>query len=260
MNQANLAQRLLQAAREQVALPREQGDGLDLASGYELQRLGMRVREARHERLSGWKVAFAGAAAQRRFGLSEPVYGALTDAMAVAEGQTVDLAGLIQPKLEIELAVVMGQDLNPGFYSDEALLAAIGEVAAAFEIADCRWQGWGFEAGAFVADNSAAAAYCLSARQPFDARRHAQVEYRLMHEGHALGCGLSSLGDESPLSNTCWLIRRLLADGHRLSAGQIILSGALLPPIAIEPGCYRLSMLGMELALEFQAGQGPESL
>ena len=128
------------------------------------------------------------------------------------------------------------------------------------EIADCRWQGWGFEAGAFVADNSAAAAYCLSARQPFDARRHAQVEYRLMHEGHALGCGLSSLGDESPLSNTCWLIRRFLADGHRLSAGQIILSGALLPPIAIEPGCYRLSMLGMELALQFQVGRGPESL
>ncbi len=260
MSQANLAQRLLQAAREQVALPREQGDGLGLAAGYELQRLGVLVREARHERLSGWKVAFASAAAQRRFGLSEPVYGALTDAMAVAEGQTVDLAGLIQPKLEIELAVVMGQGLNPGFYSDEALLAAIGEVAAAFEIADCRWQGWGFEAGAFVADNSAAAAYCLSARQPFDARRHAQVEYRLMHEGHALGCGLSSLGDESPLSNTCWLIRRLLADGHRLSAGQIILSGALLPPIAIEPGCYRLSMLGMELAMQFQVGRGPESL
>ncbi|MEQ9727975.1 2-keto-4-pentenoate hydratase [Pseudomonas sp. WHRI 8822A] len=260
MSQANLAQRLLQAAREQVPLPREQGDGLGLAAGYELQRLGVLVREARHERLSGWKVAFAGAAAQRRFGLSEPVYGALTDAMAVAEGQTVDLAGLIQPKLEIELAVVMGQDLNPGFYSDEALLAAIGEVAAAFEIADCRWQGWGFEAGAFVADNSAAAAYCLSARQPFDVRRHAQVEYRLMHEGHALGCGLSSLGDESPLSNTCWLIRRLLADGHRLSAGQIILSGALLPPIAIEPGCYRLGMLGMELALQFQVGRGPESL
>lgn len=260
MNQANLAQRLLQAAREQVALPREQGDGLDLASGYELQRLGMRVREARHERLSGWKVAFAGAAAQRRFGLSEPVYGALTDAMAIAEGQVVDLAGLIQPKLEIELALILGQDLDPGFYSDEALHAAIGEVAAAFEIADCRWQSWSFEAGAFVADNAAAAAYCLSARQPFDAKRHDQVEYRLVHEGHALGRGASSFGDESPLSNACWLIRRLLADGHRLGAGQVILSGALLAPIAIEPGCYRLSMLGMELALQFQAGQGPESL
>lgn len=260
MSQANLAQRLLQAARERVALPREQGDGLNLAAGYELQRLGVLVREARHERLSGWKVAFAGAAAQRRFGLSEPVYGALTDAMAIAEGQPVDLAQLIQPKLEIELAVILGQDLNPGFYSDEELLRAIGEVAAAFEIADCRWQHWSFEAGAFVADNSAAAAYCLSARQPFDARRHAQVEYRLVHEGRALGDGVSSLGEESPLSNACWLIRRLLADGHRLSAGQIILSGALLPPVAIEPGGYRLSMLGMDLALQFQAGQGPEIL
>ena len=260
MSPANLAQRLLQAARERVALPREQGDGLNLAAGYELQRLGVLVREARHERLSGWKVAFAGAAAQRRFGLSEPVYGALTDAMAIAEGQPVDLAQLIQPKLEIELAVILGQDLNPGFYSDEELLRAIGEVAAAFEIADCRWQHWSFEAGAFVADNSAAAAYCLSARQPFDARRHAQVEYRLVHEGRALGGGVSSLGEESPLSNACWLIRRLLADGHRLSAGQVILSGALLPPVAIEPGGYRLSMLGMDLALQFQAGQGQESL
>lgn len=260
MSQANLAQRLLQAARERVALPRERGDDLELAAGYELQRLGVLVREANHERLSGWKVAFAGAAAQRRFGLSEPVYGALTDAMAMAEGQLVDLTQLIQPKLEIELALVLGQDLNPGFYSDEELLAAIGELAAAFEIADCRWQNWEFGAGAFVADNSAAAAYCLSARQPFDARRHAQVEYRLVHEGHTLGAGISNPGEESPLANTCWLIRRLLAEGHRLAAGQVILSGALLPPIGIEPGVYRLSMLGMELALQFQAGQGPESL
>jgi 2-keto-4-pentenoate hydratase len=232
-------------------------EALDRLEGYGLQRQGLVRRQAGGERLSGWKVAFAGRAAQARFGLDEPVYGGLTTVMQVEPGSAVSLGRLIQPKLEIELAFVFGRALEPGDYADEAILAAIAQVAPAFEIADCRWQGWRFGLGAFLADNAAAALYCVGPHVPFDPVRHACVAYHLEHEGVYLGSGDTLDREDTPLFNLCWLVRRLLADGHRVEAGQVVLSGALLAPMDIQPGTYHLHMLGTELALVFQAGVVP---
>lgn len=244
--------RLHGAAQAVHALPSLEPEAVDLPTGYTLQREALRRRQVGGERLTGWKVAFAGRAAQDRFGIDEPVLGALTDAMAVAPGNTLPLARLIQPKLEIELAFVLGRTLVPGFYSDEDILAAISEVAPAFEIADCRWQDWRFGVGAFLADNAAAALYCLGARVGFDPDRLSEVNYRLMYDGVSCGEGNVLAREDTPLANLCWLVRRLLADGQCVEAGQVVLSGSLLAPLDIKAGEYRLYMLGMELALVFR--------
>jgi 2-keto-4-pentenoate hydratase len=232
-------------------------EALDRLEGYGLLLQGLARRQAGGERLSGWKIAFAGRAAQARFGLDEPVYGGLTTVMQVEPGTAVSFERLIQPKLEVELAFVFGRTLVPGDYGDEEILAAIAEVAPAFEIADCRWQGWRFGLGAFLADNAAAALYCVGSPVPFDPVRHVCVAYHLEHEGVYLGSGDTQDREDSPLFNLCWLVRRLLADGHRVEAGQVVLSGALLAPMDIQPGTYHLHMLGTELALVFQAGVAP---
>jgi 2-keto-4-pentenoate hydratase len=258
MNSGNaLLNRLHQATCTVQAIAPLASGAIDRLAGYALQRQALDHRQAAGEQLSGWKVAFAGSAAQKRFGLDEPVYGALTDAMIVEPDTAVALSRLIQPKLEIELAFVLGRSLAPGDYRDEDILAAVGDVAPAFEIADCRWQAWDFGVGAFLADNAAAGHYCLGARIPFDPVRHASVAYRLACEGEPCGNGDTRGREDSPLENLCWLIRRLLADGQRVEAGQVVLSGALLPPINILPATYCLHMLGMELALVFTADADP---
>ena len=244
---------LLQAGASAHAIAPLAADALSVVSGYALQRLALDQRMSQGEHLTGWKVAFAGSVAQKRFGLDQPVYGALTDRMGIRPNSAVSLSQLIQPKLEIEMAIVLGQTLEPGHHSDEAILAAIGEVAPAFEIADCRWQGWSFGAGAFLADNAAAGLYCLGPRTAFNAARHTCVAYRLEGGGALCGEGDTQDREDAPLANLCWLIRRLLADGQRVEAGQIILSGALLAPMNIQPTTYRLHMFGTELALVFTA-------
>lgn len=233
------------------ALPEH--EALTVEQGYGLQRQALREQLEEGETLSGWKVAFAGALAQARFGLGEPVYGALTSGMQVAPDARIALVQLVQPKLEVEVAFLLGRDIPPGTYSDEQLLAAVGEVAPAFEIADSRWRDWSFEAGAFLADNAAAALYCLGRRQAFDPARHADLEYRLEHDGAPCGAGRTAGRADAPLVNLCWLLRRLLADGQPVRAGQVILSGALLSPLDIRLGEYRLHMLGEELLLGFDA-------
>ncbi|ROM61909.1 2-keto-4-pentenoate hydratase [Pseudomonas brassicacearum] len=249
-----LVARLHHAERSVQALPPLASQELDLLTGYALQREALRQRQVRGEQLTGWKVAFAGSAAQQRMGVHEPVLGGLTNAMAVEPGSSVALARLIQPKLEIELAFVLGRTLVPGEYSDEAILAAVSEVAPAFEIADCRWQAWNFGVGAFLADNAAAGLYCVGSRVRFDPAQLACVTYRLECDGVFCGIGDTQAREDTPAVNLCWLIRRLLADGQCVEAGQVVLSGALLPPMAIQAAEYRLHMLGMELALVFQAG------
>lgn len=249
----DLLVRLHDAGQAVHALPSLEHQAFDLSAGYTLQREALRRRQVGGEQLTGWKVAFAGRAAQDRFGIDEPVLGGLTDAMAVEPGSTVPLARLIQPKLEIELAFVLGRTLESGFYSDEDILAAVSEVAPAFEIADCRWQGWRFGVGAFLADNAAAGLYCLGSRIRFHPELLAHVTYRLECDGAPCGEGDALAREDTPQTNLCWLIRRLLADGQCVEAGQVVLSGALLPPMAIQAGEYRLHMLGTELALAFQA-------
>jgi len=248
----DLLVRLHDAGHAVHALPSLEPEAVDLPTGYTLQREALRRRQAAGERLTGWKVAFAGRAAQDRFGIDEPVLGALTDVMTVEPDSTVPLARLIQPKLEIELAFVLGRTLVPGFYSDEDILAAISEVAPAFEIADCRWQGWRFGVGAFLADNAAAALYCLGSRVRFHPEQLAHVNYRLVCDGVPCGEGNAQAREDTPQANLCWLVRRLLADGQCVEAGQVVLSGALLAPLDIKAAEYRLHMLGTELALVFR--------
>jgi len=258
MNSGNaLLNRLHQATRTVQAIAPLAPEAIDRLAGYALQREALDHRQAAGERLSGWKVAFAGSAAQKRFGLDEPVYGGLTDTMIVEPGTAVAFSRLIQPKLEVELAFVLGRALAPGDYRDGDILAAIGDVAPAFEIADCRWQGWDFGVGAFLADNAAAGLYCLGPRIPFDPVHHVAVAYSLECDGALCGNGDTCDREDGPLANLCWLIRRLLADGQRVEAGQVVLSGALLPPMNIQPATYCLHMLGMELALVFTADAAP---
>lgn len=173
---------------------------LDRQQGYALLRQTLERRVAAGEKPSGWKVAFAGRAAQARFALDEPVYGGLTEAMQVEPGSAVPLVRLIQPKLEVELAFVFGHALAPGDYRDQDILTAIAEVAPAFEIADCRWQGWRFGLGAFLADNAAAGLYCVGPRSPFEPQQHACVPYRLEHEGVHLGSGDTQAREDNPCS------------------------------------------------------------
>ncbi|WLH60665.1 2-keto-4-pentenoate hydratase [Pseudomonas sp. FP2300] len=251
----DLLVRLHNAAQAVHPLPSLEPHAFDLSAGYTLQREAMRRRQVAGEQLTGWKVAFAGRAAQDRFGIDEPVLGGLTDVMAVKPGSTLALARLIQPKLEIELAFVLGRTLVPGFYSDEDILAAVSEVAPAFEIADCRWEGWRFGVGAFLADNAAAGLYCLGSRVRFHPEQLTHVTYRLECDGVPCGEGNAQAREDTPQANLCWLVRRLLADGQCVETGQVVLSGALLAPLDIKAAEYRLYMLGMELALVFQADE-----
>lgn len=236
---------LRQALQQAQPLPRLE-QALSLEQGYRLQ--GKALAQA-GVAPGGWKVALSGAPAQARLGLSEPVYGWLSADMQRAPSSRLALAQLIAPKLEVEVAFELGRDIESGEHDDASLLAAVSRMAPAFEVADCRWQGWRFDVGAFLADDAAAALYCLGPWQAFDAQACRRIDCHLAHDGSMLG---SAEAGQTPEHNLLWLLRRLLDDGQPLRAGQVILSGALLAPVDVQKGEYSVRMMAVELVLRFE--------
>ncbi len=223
-------------------------DGFTLADGYAVQRQLMKQNAATGNQVSGWKVAMANQPALDRFGLDEPVYGVLFRDMLI-EGDRLSPDAVIAPKLEAELAFILGHDLNGDHYTDQQIIEAIAYIAPAFEIADSRL-GWKFGIGGFVADNAVASFYQLGEPQLFIPGQTAtEVECRLTTATDILSGSPASVLD-GPLISFVRMVRSLLTLHGGVKAGQHFISGSLTKPIDMLPGTtYRLSMLGTELVL-----------
>lgn len=86
--------------------------GQDIEAAYAVQQLNVERRIARGQRLIGRKIGLTSMAVQRQLGVSQPDYGALLSDMIVGDGATLPPEGLLQPKVEAEVALVLGSDLT----------------------------------------------------------------------------------------------------------------------------------------------------
>jgi 2-keto-4-pentenoate hydratase len=181
----------------------------------------------------GWKVGMNAPAAQEALGLDGPVAGYLTDAALLADGATVSLDGWETPRLEAEVAVRLSRDV-PGDASREDAMAAVDAVAAAIELVDLGSRALSLEE--ILGGNVFHRAVVLG---PWDTSRAG-----LRLDGVALDVrglvdevagadpqGIADLGEI--LRHTAWF---LAAAGEGLSAGDVVITGAIVPPAPVEAG------------------------
>ncbi|WP_432955217.1 2-keto-4-pentenoate hydratase [Micromonospora haikouensis] len=220
----------------------------DVASAYLVQQRQARAWHGRGERRVGAKIGLTSRAVQDSFGVYEPDFGVLTDAMAVADGDEVPIGRLLQPRVEAEIAFVLGADLTAGRPTTVDLLRAVDHVLPAIEIVDSRVAGWDISIVDTVADNASSGLFVLGTAP----RRLADVDLRLCgmvleHAGEpvSVGAGAACLGN--PLHALGWLAGTLARAGDPLRAGDVVLSGALGPMVPVMPGAAyeaRISGLG----------------
>lgn len=209
----------------------------DVAAAYQVQRHQVRRWLAGGARRVGAKIGLTSRVVQEEFGVYEPDFGVLTDVMAVPDAAEVDLDGLIQPRVEAELAFVLGADLTDERVTAVDLIRAVDSVLPAIEIVDSRITGWDISIVDTIADNSSSALFVLGTVP----RRLADVDLRLCgmvleHAGEpvSVGAGAACLGN--PLSALGWLAGMLVRAGDPLRAGDVVLSGALGPMVPVTPG------------------------
>lgn len=209
----------------------------DVRTAYAVQDRLAQTRLAAGARRVGRKIGLTSLAVQRQLGVDQPDFGVLFDDMDVSAAAQVPSRRLLQPKAEAEIAFVLGADLDDGDLDDGQVRAAVDYAVAALEIVDSRIAGWDITIADTVADNASSGLFVLADRRltlkEFEPR---EVSMRLLLDGDPVseGTGAACLGD--PLAALAWLARTVRDLGEPLRAGEVVLSGALGPMVAVGPG------------------------
>ena len=236
---AEAAERLTRAQRTRTPCPpvRDLIVEDDVRLAYEVQQCLSRRRQAEGARVVGRKIGLTSTAVQAQLGVDRPDFGYLFDDMDVSAYSEVPSERLIQPKVEAEVAFVLGADLDSDLLDISAARQAVDHVRAALEIVDSRIAGWDITIADTVADNASSGLFVLGAKRlPLDEVDTRSLTMRLFIDDEEVSCGDGSacLGD--PLNALVWLARATRDLGDPLRAGQVVLSGALGPMAVADPG------------------------
>jgi 2-keto-4-pentenoate hydratase len=220
----------------------------DQDAAYAVQSLTVARHLERGRSVVGRKIGLTSAAVQRQFGVFSPDYGVLLDDMVFADRESVNFARFLQPRVEAEVAFVLGSDLDSVTANVADVLRATDFVLPALEIVDSRVAGWDIRITDTIADNASSGAVVLGTTpHSLDGLDLTEVGMSLEHGGEVVstGSGAACLG--SPVVAVAWLARAVARHGRPLRAGEVVLSGALGPMVAVPgPGTYvgRIDGLG----------------
>ena len=194
--------------------------------------------------LSGRKIGLTSAAVQAQLGVDQPDFGVLFADMDCSGGRPVDVTRLLQPKVEAEVAFVLGSDIDVPV--DEITVHSYVEAGApALEIVDSRIAGWDITLGDTIADNASSGLYVLGDRiPPGELPDLAAVRMSMTENGTVVstGTGADCLG--SPWAALAWLANVSRSLGAPLQAGEVVLSGALGPMATVTPGSTYSASIG----------------
>jgi len=210
---------------------------ITIEDGYGISQRFLRRRiEDNGETVIGKKIGVTSDAVQSMLGVFEPDFGFLTDAMQVSEGD-ISIGNLIQPRAEAEIAFRLGKSLMGPGVTPEDVLAATDVVIPCFEVVDSRIEGWRIKIQDTVADNASCGIYVLGTGEvdPADTDL-AACKVTVTKNGEFLSEGLGSAVQGSPQAAIAWLANTFGELGMSLNAGEVVLSGSLVPLEPVKPG------------------------
>jgi 2-oxo-hept-3-ene-1,7-dioate hydratase len=240
-----LARRLDEAERNrtQVRQFSLEHPSLTIEDAYAIQRAWVQLKCASGRRIRGHKIGLTSRAMQQASQISEPDYGALLDDMFYESGQELPFQRFILPRVEVELAFVLGKPLSGPDCTLFQALAATEYVVPAIEIIDARIEQLDSatrrprQVVDTISDNAANAALVIGGRpirpHDLDLRWISALLYRneVIEES-----GVAAAVLNHPANGVAWLTRKLSPYGESLAAGEIILSGSFTRPVAASRG------------------------
>jgi 2-oxo-hept-3-ene-1,7-dioate hydratase len=231
-------ERLLKAEKDakQATLLSETYPNIQIEDSYAISTAVAQRKIKAGAKLIGHKVGLTSKAMQASSMINEPDYGHLLDSMLIAEGAKVPHARFCLPRVEVELAFVLGKPLKGPGIGLVDVLRATEYVLPALEIVDARLVGQRkiFDT---VADNGAAAGLVLGGRPiaplDVDLRWVGALMYR-NSDIEETGIAAGVLGH--PALGVAWLANKLGEHGVGLDAGHIILAGSFTRVVFAKKG------------------------
>jgi 2-oxopent-4-enoate/cis-2-oxohex-4-enoate hydratase len=227
-----LANELYDALRSgtTIAPLRLRHSDLAIDDAYAISLRLLERRRSDGERVIGKKIGVTSKAVQEMLGVHQPDFGFLTDPMWIEEEIDVSAHRLIQPRAEAEIAFFLKEDLKGPSVTPERVLRATATIAPCFEIVDSRIRDWNIGIVDTVADNASCGVFAIgTARVDPQALDLASLYVTVRKNGAPLSEGSGSAVQGSPLNAVAWLANTLGNYGVTLNAGDVILSGSLVP-------------------------------
>lgn len=234
-----LAARLWKSHTDGQAIPKLTNDhpGMTIDDAYSVQNALRSVYVDAGQRLVGWKAGLTSRAKMQQMGVAQPSVGFLTDRMARAQGADVVVADMVHPRVECEIAFVLGADLPTSGCTAGDVVAATAFVVPAIEIIDSRYENFKFDLPSVIADNSSSARFVVGSR----GRRLSDIDRRtvgiaLVKNGRLLTTAASAAVMGDPAASVALVADIVGSLGARLEAGMTVLSGGVTEAFPVQPG------------------------
>ncbi|MCL4673361.1 MAG: fumarylacetoacetate hydrolase family protein, partial [Sphingomonadaceae bacterium] len=225
-------EQLYRALRERRTLAPliERDPSLTIDDAYAISLDFLARRLADGERVVGKKIGVTSKAVQDMLGVHQPDFGFLTDWMNVDDEIDVESRRLIAPRAEAEIAFILRDSLAGPGVTAEQVIAATEAIAPCFEVVDSRIRDWKIGIVDTVADNASCGVFVLGEARA-DPRGHDLPSLRVTvtKNGQPLSEGLGAAVQGDPAQAVAWLANTLGQYGVTLDAGDVILSGSLVP-------------------------------
>ncbi|MYS82122.1 2-keto-4-pentenoate hydratase [Embleya scabrispora] len=210
---------------------------LDVETAYRTQARLIQKKTATGQTVTGVKLGLTSLAKQKRMGIASPITGWITDRMQLAEGTPIPMGDLIHPRIEPEIAFVMGRRLEGPDVTAETALSAVESVRAAFEVIDSRYQDFRFQLPDVIADNASSSRFFLGSlsRHPKDLDLAAE-ECVLRIDDRIVGSATGSAVQGHPAEALAQAVNALAERGIALRPGWIVLTGGLTDAATVNAG------------------------
>jgi 2-oxo-hept-3-ene-1,7-dioate hydratase len=235
----SLARQLYEARKSRTQLRHfsRQYPEMSIEDGYAIQRAWVKLELADGRTIKGRKIGLTSRAMQLSSQITEPDYAPLMDDMFFETGTDIPFTKFIAPRVEVELAFILGRDLKGPNITLFDVLSATEYVTPAIEIIDSRIEQFDRDTKVMrkvfdtISDFAANAGIVLGGRpvKPLD------VDLRwvgaLLHKNGVIEeTGLAAGVLNHPATGVAWLSNKIAPYGEQLHAGDIVLSGSFTRP------------------------------
>ncbi len=233
-----LAQELYQSEHSGQAIEQisKRHPGMTIKEAYAVQLANKSRATKEGKKVTGKKIGLTSLAMQTSLGVDQPDFGWLYDSMDATKTGVIPAGGVMQPRVEGELAFILKKPLN-GKVTAQDVLDATDYVVPAIEVVGSRIKDWKLTIVDTVADNASCGMYVLGETR-IDPRKVdlKAIEMKLSREGELINSGFGSAVMGDPSAAVAWLAYCLGEYGVTLDAGDIILSGALSAAVPAKAG------------------------
>jgi 2-keto-4-pentenoate hydratase len=226
----DVARTLATAERDRAPVPplRDTWPDLDVVDSYTIQLLNIRDRLRDGATVRGHKVGLSSKAMQEMMNVDEPDYGHLLSDMEVFAGTPVSVGRYCMPRVEVEVAFVLGRTLPGAGCTEDDVLACTDHVTASIELIDSRITDWNIKIADTIADNASSAGFVLGAARVDPASVDlTRIEAQLLCNGEEVASGRSDAVLGNPVTAVAWLARKVATFQVTLEAGHVIMPGSV---------------------------------